>query len=72
QRFSRFSSKERCNLFVRRTTFNAAMKKTESSRIDTLTIAVGTRQVGWRCQVEAVRCLGAEGERAVFGRSPKN
>jgi len=39
------------------------MKKNQAeiTRVDTLIITVGTRQVGWRCEDGAVRCLGADG-----------
>jgi len=33
------------------------------SRVDTLIITVGTRQVGWHCKDNVVRCLGADGDR---------
>jgi hypothetical protein len=29
----------------------------------TLIITVGTRQIGWRCKDEIVRCFGADGDR---------
>lgn len=34
---------------------------TESSRVDTLIITVGTRQIGWRCKEGIVRSFGADG-----------
>jgi len=33
----------------------------EINPVDLLIITVGTRQVGWRCEDEVVRCLGADG-----------
>ena len=38
-------------------------KQPEISRVDTLIITVGTRQVGWRCKDDVVRCFGADGGR---------
>ncbi len=34
---------------------------TETNRVDTLIITVGTRQVGWRCQDSVIRSFGADG-----------
>ncbi|MEH2296811.1 hypothetical protein [Nostoc sp.] len=34
---------------------------TESNRVDTLIITVGTRQVGWRCKDGVIRSFGADG-----------
>ncbi|WP_315788063.1 hypothetical protein [Fischerella sp. JS2] len=34
---------------------------TETNRVDTLIITVGTRQVGWRCQDGVIRSFGADG-----------
>ncbi|NER93614.1 MAG: hypothetical protein F6J86_07210 [Symploca sp. SIO1B1] len=39
------------------------MKTSQLTRIDTLIITVGTRQVGWHCHDTVVRCLGADGDR---------
>lgn len=39
------------------------MKTSQLTRIDTLIITVGTRQVGWHCHDGVVRCLGADGDR---------
>ena len=38
-------------------------KQPEISRVDTLIITVGTRQIGWRCKDGVVRCFGADGGR---------
>ncbi len=35
---------------------------TETNRVDTLIITVGTRQVGWRCKDGVIRSFGADGE----------
>jgi len=37
------------------------MERRASSRVDTLIITVGTRQVGWRCQDGIIRSFGADG-----------
>lgn len=34
---------------------------TESNRVDTLIITVGTRQIGWRCKDGVIRSFGADG-----------
>ena len=39
------------------------MNKTELTRADALIITVGTRQVGWRCKDQVIRCFGADGDR---------
>jgi len=42
---------------------NFPTQSPQFSHIDTLIITVGTRQVGWHCSDDAVRCLGADGDR---------
>lgn len=38
-------------------------KTQKLTRIDTLIITIGTRQIGWRCQDNIVRCFGTDGEK---------
>lgn len=46
-----------------KSTAKSKLKSSKLSRVDTLIITVGTRQVGWHCHDGVVRCLGADGDK---------
>lgn len=46
-----------------KSTAKSAAKLKQLSRVDTLIITVGTRQIGWCCSDKIVRCFGTDGEK---------
>jgi len=46
-----------------KSTIKQKVKSPKLSRVDTLIITVGTRQIGWRCADGIVRCFGADGDK---------